>query len=303
MKKCFVFFLANILLLIANAQTYWQQQVDYAIDVSLNDKEKTLDGFERLVYTNNSPDTLRYIWFHLWPNAYKNDKTAFTEQLLRNGDTWFYFSDKEQRGYINRLDFKVDGTTAQTEDHPQHIDIIKVVLPQPLFPRQKITITTPFHVKLPFNFSRGGYDGQSFQLTQWYPKPAVYDQKGWHPMPYLDQGEFYSEFGSFDVRFTVPKAYAVAATGVLQNEAEKAWLKSRENFLLPPVVKQHKPQPYRSAKAKPKPVVPALPETGETKTLHYKQDSIHDFALFASKEFIVKSDTLQLPSGRIVNVA
>ncbi|NTS40925.1 M1 family metallopeptidase [Flavisolibacter sp. BT320] len=303
MKNCFVFFLANILLLNANAQSYWQQRVDYTIDVSLNDKEKTLDGFERLVYTNNSPDTLRFIWFHLWPNAYKNDKTAFSEQTLQNGDTRFYFSDKEQRGYINRLDFKVDGTTAQTEDHPQHIDIVKLILPRPLLPKQKITITTPFHVKLPFNFSRGGYDGQSFQLTQWYPKPAVYDRNGWHPMPYLDKGEFYSEFGSFVVRFTLPKAYAVAATGVLQNEEEKAWLKGRENFQLPPVAKQTRPQPYRSAKVKPTPVTPSVPEPGETKTLQYQQDSIHDFALFASKDFIVNCDTLQLPSGRIVNVA
>src|SRR5215212_10051985 len=90
---------------------YWQQKVDYIIDVTLNDKEKTLDGFEKLTYTNNSPDTLYYIWFHLWPNAYKNDKTAFSDQLLENGNTKFYFSPKEDHGYINRLDFKVNGIT------------------------------------------------------------------------------------------------------------------------------------------------------------------------------------------------
>ena len=205
----------------------WQQQVNYSIEVSLNDKEKTLEGFESIVYLNNAPDTLPFIWFHVWPNAYKNDKTAFSDQLLENGNTKFYFSTKEQKGYINRLDFKVDGTTAKTEDHPRHIDIIKLILPRPLAPKEKITITTPFHVKLPFNFSRGGYDGESFQVTQWYPKPAVYDQDGWHPMPYLDQGEFYSEFGEFDVRITVPKDYVVAATGELQNKEEKAWLKTR----------------------------------------------------------------------------
>jgi hypothetical protein len=303
-KKRLLFFLTNILLLSAYSQTYWQQKVDYTIDVSLNDKEKTLDGFERLVYTNNSPDTLRFIWFHLWPNAYKNDKTAFSEQLLRNGDTRFYFSNKEQRGYINRLDFKVAGTTAQTEDHPQHIDIVKVILPQPLPPSQHVTITTPFHIKLPFNFSRGGYDGQTFQVTQWYPKPAVYDRKGWHPMPYLDQGEFYSEFGSFDVRITIPKAYVVAATGVLQNEDEKAWLQSRENFT-PPQAPNREPIKKRGNVSKtstqPQPVV--LPALQGTKTLHYKQDRIHDFAWFANKDFIVKSDTLQLNTGRIISVS
>ncbi|HWJ27569.1 MAG TPA: hypothetical protein VNS32_13575, partial [Flavisolibacter sp.] len=66
---------------------YWQQQVDYVIDVHLNDQEKTLDAFEKISYINHSPDTLTYIWFHLWPNAYKNDRTAFSEQLLGNGNT------------------------------------------------------------------------------------------------------------------------------------------------------------------------------------------------------------------------
>jgi len=115
---------------------YWQQKVSYVIDVTLNDKEKTLDAYEKITYTNNSPDTLSFIWFHLWPNAYKNDKTAFSDQLLVNGNTKFYFSDKEQKGYINRLDFKVNGIPARTADHPEYIDIIKLLLPKPLAPGQ-----------------------------------------------------------------------------------------------------------------------------------------------------------------------
>ena len=127
----------------------------------------------------------------------------------------------------------MNGLTARLDDHPQYIDIAKLVLPVLLTPGQTINITSPFHVKLPYNFSRGGYVGQSYQVTQWYPKPAVYDKKGWHPIPYLDQGEFYSEFGNFDVQITVPKDYVVAATGDLQNEDEKNWLieKSKEDFL------------------------------------------------------------------------
>ena len=74
---------------------YWQQQTNFTIDVRLNDTEHTLDGYEKIEYTNNSPDTLKFIWFHLWPNAYKNDKTAFSDQLLENGNTKFYFSSKE----------------------------------------------------------------------------------------------------------------------------------------------------------------------------------------------------------------
>ncbi len=106
MQKFFFFLLINFQILSVSGQTtYWQQQVNYIIDVSLNDKTNALEGFEKITYINNSPDTLDYIWFHVWPNAYKNDKTAFTEQQLLNGNTKFYFSNKEEKGYINRLDF------------------------------------------------------------------------------------------------------------------------------------------------------------------------------------------------------
>jgi hypothetical protein len=284
---------------IVNCQlSYWQQQVNYTIDVALNDKEHTLDGFEKIEYINNSPDTLMFIWFHLWPNAYKNDKTAFSDQALENGNTKFYFTDKENRGYINRLDFKVNNSTASVEDHPQYIDIIKLLLPTPLAPGEKIMITTPFHVKLPFNFSRSGHDGQSYQVTQWYPKPAVYDRKGWHPIPYLDQGEFYSEFGNFDVSITLPKNYVVAATGELQNKDELEWLKSRSAFSWEPQkekIKTKEGQIQTITKLFP-------PSSPNTKRLQFKQDRVHDFAWFADKRFIVNNDTCKLASGKIIEV-
>ncbi|HWR33108.1 MAG TPA: M1 family metallopeptidase, partial [Chitinophagaceae bacterium] len=296
-KIIFLLLAAQSLQLTAFSQ-YWQQQVNYRIDVSLNDKDHTLDAFEKIEYINNSPDTLKFIWFHLWPNAYKNDKTAFTDQTLENGNTKFYFSDKQQKGYINRLDFKVNNITAAVEDHPQHIDIVKLVLPSPLHPGQKIIITTPFHVKLPYNFSRSGHDGQSYQATQWYPKPAVYDKNGWHPMPYLDQGEFYSEFGSFDVNITVPKNYVVAATGELQNAEEKEWLKTRAAFTWKPSVQKQK-----NMSGQIKSVAASFPESDrETKTLFYKQNNIHDFAFFADKRFIVNYDTCLLASGKVIGV-
>ncbi|MFS8082779.1 MAG: M1 family peptidase, partial [Ginsengibacter sp.] len=103
---------------------YFQQQANFKIDVTLNDINQTLDGFETITYTNNSPDTLQFIWFHLWPNAFKNDQTAFSEQSLQLGKTDFYFSNENQRGYINRLDFKVNGINAAWKYHPQYIDVI-----------------------------------------------------------------------------------------------------------------------------------------------------------------------------------
>lgn len=300
---------------------YWQQEVHYTIDVSLNSKDHALDGSLKLQYINHSPDTLRFIWFHIWPNAYKNDRTAFSEQLLENGRKDFYFSDKEQRGYINRLDFRVNNERIRTEDHPQYIDVIKVWLPEPLAPGAQTLITTPFHVQLPSVFSRSGWKGQAYQITQWYPKPAVYDKSGWHPMPYLDQGEFYSEFGSFDVRITVPEYFAVAATGNLvmgsylppsgAAPAPKKEEKKKFSILMEKKpVKKPAPSPFNKNKNKkaalaitddPPPEKPVRTEAPvATRTLQFRQDRVHDFAWFANPDFILDTDTLQLPSGRII---
>ena len=280
----------------ANCQLkYWQQQVNYKIDVTLNDADNTLDAFIKMDYYNNSPDTLHFIWIHLWPNAYKNDRTAFTDQTLENGSTAFYFSDNDKRGYINHLDFKVNGITAKTEDHPIHQDIIKLILPNPIAPGSSAKIETPFHVKLPYSFSRGGHVDQAYQITQWYPKPAVYDRKGWHPIPYLDQGEYYSEFGNYEVQITLPKNYIVGATGNLQDEAERRSLlvKNKTPYAAP------SKKFFNRRKAKHD---TSIPSARETKTLHYKQDNVHDFAWFADKDFRVSHDTLKLASGRIIDV-
>ncbi|HLK27378.1 MAG TPA: M1 family metallopeptidase [Puia sp.] len=301
MKKFLLIFAYWLPLTLSAQQHYWQQEVNNTIDVSLNDIEHTLDGFIKIQYTNHSPDTLRFIWFHLWPNAFKTDRTAFSEQMLQNGKTDFYFSDKEQKGYINRLDFRVNGEAAKMEDHPLFIDVIKLILPNILLPNQQVEITTPFHVKLPYNFSRGGHVGQSYQITQWFPKPAVYDSKGWHEMPYLQQGEFYNEFGSFDVRITVPKNYVVAATGELQNEDEKEWLlsKGQEIRTKEQVSRNKKPQTtnHKLQTTNYKQIF----SDKETKTLQYKQNNIHDFAWFADKNFIVNHDTVQLISGKTID--
>lgn len=301
MKNLILLFSFIGFIITAHAQpAYWQQQLHYTIDVQLNDSDHSLDGFLKLTYHNNSPDSLSFIWFHIWPNAYKNDRTAFSEQLLENGRTDFYFSSKEKRGYINRLDFRVNNSTLKTEDHPLYIDVLKVYLPKTLAPGEAIEIATPFHVKLPYNFSRGGHIDQSYQITQWYPKPAVYDKNGWHPMPYLDQGEFYSEFANYDVRITLPDNYVVAATGDLQNEEEKKWLRQRgEPILKIKPVKKFGPTPTKKTTA------PAtgtqIKSSATLKTLRYLQENVHDFAWFADKYYGVKYDTLQLHSGKIID--
>ena len=90
-------------------QAAWQQTVNYSIEVMLDDQNHILRGFETMEYINNSPNTLGEIYIHLWPNAYKNDQTAFAKQMLENGETSFYFSKDKDRGYIDSLDFFING--------------------------------------------------------------------------------------------------------------------------------------------------------------------------------------------------
>jgi len=267
------------------AQGYWQQEVNYTIAVTLDDKQHTLAATEKIQYVNHSPDALTFIYFHLWPNAYKNNSTAFAEQQLIQNKRAFRFAPDSARGSIDGLDFKVNGQAAKFEFDPENIDIGKLILNQPLRSGESIEITTPFRVKLPHSFSRLGHVGQSYQITQWYPKPAVYDRKGWHPMPYLDQGEFYSEYGQFDVSITLPANYTVGATGVLQNEPEKKRLDSLA------IVTAEKTTFRPTDDAFP-------PSANQTKTLRYIQDKVHDFAWFADKRFNVLKGEVELPHSK-----
>ena len=268
---------------------YFQQEVNYSIDVTLDDKAHQLTGREELTYTNNSPATLSFIWFHLWPNAYRDNSTAFAKQQLRNGERKFQFAKAADRGYIDGLDFKVNGQTTKLELDPQNPDVAKLLLPQKLAAGASVSISTPFKVKIPASFSRFGHVGQSYQMTQWFPKPAVYDRRGWHQMPYLDQGEFYSEFGSFDVTITLPANYTVGATGELQNPDERA----RMDALAAATALKKTAKDFGKDLAFP-------PSEAITKTLRYKQDRVHDFAWFADKRFNVLKDTVTLASGRTV---
>ncbi|PSR56754.1 hypothetical protein AHMF7605_26290 [Adhaeribacter arboris] len=265
------------------AQAYWQQEVNYKINVTLNDQLHTLSATEELEYSNHSPDALPFIYFHLWPNAYQNNQTALARQLLQLKKSDFYFAAPNERGYITDLDFKVNGQPVKLEYDEQNPDIGKLILNTPLPAGERLTITTPFTVKIPGSFSRFGHLGQSYQITQWFPKPAVYDKKGWHPMPYLDQGEFYSEFGKFDVSITLPANYIVGATGVLQNPEEQA----RMNALAAETATKTTFTQDLSFPA----------SASETKTLRYVQDNIHDFAWFADKRFNVLKNQVSLPNS------
>ncbi|RYY59017.1 MAG: M1 family peptidase [Chitinophagaceae bacterium] len=286
MKRISLLICTMLTTLLASAQ-YWQQQTDYVIDVFLDDKAQTLKGNVYIEYTNNSPDELPFIWFHLWQNAYKNDRTAFARQLLRDKDGKARLKGIKDKGSIEDLAFTVEGKTARMEPDPENIDIVKLVLPEPLKPGKKIILKTWFTVHIPTYASRSGRLGQAYLMCQWYPKPAVYDRKGWHPMPYLDQGEFYSDFGNFTVNISVPSSYVVGATGQLQNEDELAIYKKigANNLDSARVLMKYTPA-----------------GSNGTKILTYKASRVHDFAWFADKDFIIRYDTAQLSAGTTIDV-
>jgi Peptidase family M1 domain len=269
------------------SQDYFQQEVNHKISVKLNDLKHELDGFESVEYINNSPDTLFFLYFHLWPNAYSNNKTELAKEIFRRDGKGRLFNDPELRGYIDSLDFKIEGLNTEWNSLPGFPDICKLLLNNPLKPGDTIYITTPFHIKIPKGTtSRLGHIGESYQISQWYPKPAVYDRSGWHQMPYLDEGEFFSEFGDYDVTITLPANYVVGATGILQNEEEKTFLD-----LLSTDTTWMKTKEAGEAKFP--------PSSNLMKTLRYTEHQVHDFAWFADKRFHVMIGKVRLPdSGR-----
>ena len=272
---------------------YFQQEVNYRVDVTLNDSLHTLEGTIEIEYINNSPNDLDSLYFHLWANAFKDQTSAFARQQLRNGSTRFYFAKDNELGNFSGLDFKIEGKSIPWQLNPNTPDIAVLQLPETLASGKRIIISSPFSLQIPASFSRLGHVGQSYQLTQWYPKPAVYDQDGWHPMPYLDMGEFYSEFGTFDVTITLPENYVVGATGTLQTESELAFLEKKAGettaYLDTVDLEQYDwedPFPTSSRKMK---------------TIHYRAEKVHDFAWFADKRFRVQKSAVSLPSGRKID--
>jgi len=295
MKKCFTFLLFLIIFQYANAQAdYFQQEVNTRIEVTLNDSTHTLEGSIEMDYVNNSPDELTEIYIHLWANAYRNRNTAFAKQKNNQGSGEFYFAKPNELGRFKKLNFTVDNNTVEWAYHKKQIDIAVLKLLNPLKSGDRITIKTPLNLKIPSSFSRLGHVGESYQLTQWFPKPAVYDKDGWHPMSYVDMGEFYSEFGSYDVKITLPKNYIVGATGELQDESEKQFLMKRVNETSQ-ILAETGEKEWRFKKD-------TFPlSSPNMKTLHYKAEKVHDFAWFADKRFYVQKSEVTLRSGKKID--
>lgn len=299
MNKIQTLLMLALMSLYMNGQSdYFQQEVNTYIEVRLDDKNHHLYAFERIEYINNSPDDLEKIILHIWPNAYRNNTSEMATQLDENGEIDFHFADSFDRGYLDSLNFKIDGTPVTFDYYQEELDIIEIKLPSVLKSGDKITIETPFFVKIPKGiYSRLGHIKESYQVTQWFPKPAVYDKNGWHPLPYLSQGEFYSEYGSYDVKITVPQNYVVGATGDLVNgDEELAFLEAKVKATEEMIEKNTVPRNKMGY-----PIVKEIVSDTLFKTLHFHQDNVHDFAWFADKRYHVLKGEVELPhSGRKV---
>ncbi|HMW38257.1 MAG: M1 family metallopeptidase [Saprospiraceae bacterium] len=286
-----LFQILSIVLLIGKSglaqPDYFQQRIDFKINVVLNDEINKLDGQIEMTYHNNSPDALDRLGFHLYPNAYINNKTAFAKQKLLNRDTKFYAAQEQDRGWLKMSKITVDGKEVYLEPVKNNPDMAWMKLPQVLLPGQSITIKGSFDLKIPNSYSRLGHVGNTYQITQWYLKPAVYDKTGWHVFPYLDQGEFYSDFGNYHVEINIPSNYVVAATGMLQDSAE--WTFLEEKII----------ETQEALKNNKNSLV--VKKTDNRKTLHFVAENVHDFAWFADKAFMVSREECTLPSGKKIN--
>ena len=312
MKKQ-ILLICSLFVSVTYAQTYFQQEVNYTMEVFLNDGNHEISAFQEIEYHNNSKTTLDTIYFHLWPNAYKHTETELAQQILKSGQTNFLYAEESDRGFIDQLDFKVNDLKVIWEYWNGNDDIAILILNEPLNAGGTIQISTPFHVKIPLGvYSRLGHLGESYQMTQWYPKPAVFDHEGWHPLNYLSQGEFYSEYGSYDVSITLPQNYVVGATGDLQNDDEIAWLDSLSIEGLKKYSTESETDTTNQKEAKlivsinnsdnDEEVIVEFPVSSkQLKTIRYTQSNVHDFAWFADKRFNVLSGEVELPnSGEIV---
>jgi hypothetical protein len=273
-----LFFFSKFLAAQAN---YFQQTANYAIHVTLNDSLHTLSGVANIEYTNHSPNALTEIYFNLWANAHQSrEKTALARQMLRKGMTRLLYAEDKDLGGFTNIDFSINNQKLQWTYDTNNPDIANIQLKNSLKTGESVQISVPFTLKIPASISRLGHIGQSYQMTQWFPEVAVYDKNGWNPMPNLMQGEFYSDFGKFDVEITLPDNYIVAATGTLQNESEKQFLQKQVDAT----------NTWIKDGMKTKRTLP--PSSKTVKTLHYTAEKVHDFAWFADKQFYVQRSSI-----------
>ena len=223
MKKTLYSFLF-LLSFSLSAQTYWQQKVAYTMNVALDVETAQYQGTQQLVYTNQSPDTLKSVYYHLFYNAFQpKSEMAIRIKSGKDRNTRFRADfdtlQLQHQGYLKVSALKQDG---QLLAPIMSGTILEVPLAKPLLPKQATTLTLQFEGQVPAMIRRAGKnsrEGVAFSMAQWFPKMAEYDYDGWNAEPYLGR-EFHGVWGDYDVTITLDKNYTVAASGYLQNKDE-----------------------------------------------------------------------------------
>ncbi|NNM19639.1 MAG: M1 family peptidase, partial [Croceitalea sp.] len=260
-----------------NNTSYWQQHVDYTMEVNMNVENYQYDGTQKLVYTNNSPDTLNRVYYHLYYNAFQPNSEMDVRlksiqdgdgRMLDNGNSRIETLKPNEIGYLHVKSLEQDGAPVVFNEEET---ILVVNLAKPILPGSKTTFTMNFEGQVPEQIRRSGRnssEGVALSMSQWYPKLAEYDFEGWHPNPYIAR-EFHGVWGDFDVKITIDKDYTLGGTGYLQNPNEIG-------------------HGYQSPGTKVK-------TKGKTLTWHFKAPMVHDFMWAADNEYV--HDVVPMENG------
>ena len=219
--KRILFFLIGLFVLQVGSAQYWQQAVDYTMEITLDTETALYNGTQKLVYTNNSPETLNKVFYHLYFNAFKpGSEMAVRLKNAADKNRRFKISvdslTQDQQGYLKVSGLTQDGVKLSPIDSET---ILEVPLNKPILPGESTTFELSFEGHVPDVIRRAGKnssEGVAFSMAQWYPKMAEYDREGWNADPYTGR-EFHGVWGDFDVKITLNKKFVVAASGYLQN--------------------------------------------------------------------------------------
>ncbi|HXI35021.1 MAG TPA: hypothetical protein VNH63_13115, partial [Gemmatimonadales bacterium] len=199
---------------------YWQQEASYTIQATLDTATQTLRGSERIHYVNHSPDSLPFVWMQVEQNIFAANSITYTlnqPPLVFAGGVSFDFTGKGFIGGGVMEKFEVAGKPLVRTPYGT---MMRVELPAPLAPGAAIDFDIAWHFPIPpYGGGRMGRIGNRlYELGQWYPRLVVYDDvNGWNPLPYIGAGEFYLEYGDYDVTLTVPAGFVLGGTGTVQN--------------------------------------------------------------------------------------
>lgn len=245
---------------------YWQQSVNYVMDIEMDVKKNQFEGNQKLTYTNNSPDTLDRVFYHLYFNAFQpgsvmDERNKVLPDADRRVAGRIGKLGRKEIGYQKIEQLTMDGKKAEFFVNGT---VLEVKLPKSIYPGQTVVFDMDFEAQVPIQIRRSGRDnkeGVRYSMAQWYPKIAEYDYMGWHPNPYVGR-EFHSPWGDFEVNITIDKDYVLGATGVLQNANQ--------------IGKGYQPVNLKVA-----------PPKGKTLTWKFKAENVIDFVWAADPDFIV----------------